>query len=249
MIQFNLLPDVKLDFIKAQRYRRVVIAVSFLVTAASVVLLVLLLSVDGLQKKNLNNLQKDIASETSELRNKPNISTILTVQNQLESLTALHNGKPAASRLFTYLNELTPATVSINNLAVDFTQYTVTITGTADTLSSINQYIDTLKLTTYSSGSSNSSSPAFSNVVLSSFSLNTAASAQDTEPAQYTITLSYDKNIFDITQNISLSVPSVTTRAQLQDPPDLFNATPTPAEPTGSVPTSGGSSTQSGGLD
>jgi hypothetical protein len=86
--------------------------------------------------------------------------------------------------------------------------------------------------------------------VLSSFSLNTSSTSQTTSPAEYTITLSYDPNIFDIQQNIALSVPSVTTRAQLQDPPDLFNAAPTtPAEPTGSVPTSGGSATQSGGLD
>lgn len=226
MIQFNLLPDVKLEYIRAQRYRRLVFSVCILVSAASVVLLVLLLGVDGLQKKHLNDLNHDITSETHTLQNKPHINTILTVQNQLESLTGLHNGKPAADRLFEYLNELTPATVSINNFSADFTQYTMTITGTANALSSVNQYVDTLKLTTYSTTTSNgSSTPAFSNVVLSSFSLsNSSSSSGASQPATYTITLSYDKNIFDITQTVGLSVPSVTTRAQIQNPSDLFTA-------------------------
>jgi Tfp pilus assembly protein PilN len=232
MIQFNLLPDVKLEYIKAQRSRRLVLAVSVVVCAASVVLLGLLLSYDGLQKKHLNDLNHDISSETSTLQNKPNINTILTVQNQLESLTTLHNGKPAADRLFDYLNELTPASVSITSLDIDFTQYTVTINGTADTLASVNQYVDTLKLTTYTSGSSSSPSPAFSNVVLSDFGLNTG-STDSSQAATFTITLAYDKNIFDITQNINLSVPNVVTRAQVQDPTDLFKA------PAGSSTTGG----------
>jgi Tfp pilus assembly protein PilN len=224
MIQFNLLPDVKLEFIKAQRMRRLVLGVSILVSAVSVVILVLLLSVDGLQKKHLSDLNNAIASETSTLQRKPNINTILTVQNQLESLTQLHNGKPAADRLFNYLNELTPAPVAITNFTVNFDANTITITGTADTLSSVNQYVDTLKLTTYSTASSSSNKPAFSNVVLSAFGYDTNPT-DPSEAATFTITFSYDKSIFDITKNISLSVPTTTTRAQLQDPSDLFKAT------------------------
>ncbi len=223
MIQFNLLPDVKLEFIKAQRTRRLVLGISLLVSAASIVVLILLLSVDGLQKKHLSDLSNDIASETSILQNKPNIDTILTVQNQLESLTALHNGKPAAARLFTYLNELTPASVAITNFSIDFNAHTMTITGSADTLSSVNQYVDTLKLTTYTSGSSSQSKSAFSDVVLSSFAYDTDPT-DPTAAATYTITLAYDPTIFDITKSISLSVPTTTTRAQLQDPTDLFKA-------------------------
>jgi hypothetical protein len=217
MIQFNLLPDVKLEFIKAQRMRRLVLGVSILVSAVSVVILVLLLSVDGLQKKHLSDLNNAIASETSTLQRKPNINTILTVQNQLESLTQLHNGKPAADRLFNYLNELTPAPVAITNFTVNFDANTITITGTADTLSSV-------KLTTYSTASSSSNKPAFSNVVLSAFGYDTNPT-DPSEAATFTITFSYDKSIFDITKNISLSVPTTTTRAQLQDPSDLFKAT------------------------
>ena len=73
MIQFNLLPDVKLDYIKAQRSRRLVVVVSVVVSLASVALLVLLLSVAALQKKHLSDLSSDITSKSATLQKKPDI--------------------------------------------------------------------------------------------------------------------------------------------------------------------------------
>ena len=232
MIQLNLLPDVKLEYIKAQRARRLVLTICILATAVSVLILLLLLSADALQKKHLKDLSKDITSESSKLQNEPNINEILTVQNQLESLTTLHSDEPAAPRLFDYLNSVTPANISITDMKIDFTAQTISITGNSDSLSNVNKYVDTLKFTSYTSGNSTDASPAFSNIVLSSFSLNT--DTQDpSQAANYTITASYDKNIFDVTQKIKLIVPSiVTTRSQLGQSTastDLFKALPTPA--------------------
>ncbi len=232
MIQLNLLPDVKLQYIKAQRSRRLVLSIAIVVGTAAIALLAILLTVDGLQKKHLSDLNRDIASETSQLQGKKDINKILTVQNQLESLTALHAGKPAGTRLFTYLNEVTPANVDITDLTVDFTKQTVTITGTAGALSSVNKYVDTLKFTNYTTDKTTGTSHAFNSVVLSNFGLGTNAS-NTSQPASYTIMLAYDKNIFDITQKINLSIPSTTTtRAQIDQPTDLFKAPSTPA-PTG----------------
>ena len=225
--QLNLLPDVKMDYIKAQKMRRLAISIALLVSAASILLLVLLIAADGLQKKHLSDLSRDINNNSSTLQQKPQINKILTVQNQLESLTNLHNSKPAASRLFAYLNELTPAQVDITDLKVDFTLDTESITGTADALSSVNQYIDTLKFTTYTIEGSTTSARAFSSVVLSTFGLSNQSQTNG-HPANYTITLSYDKNIFDITQQVKLSVPNVTTtRLGVAQPIDLFQASPT----------------------
>lgn len=233
MIQLNLLPDVKMEYIRAQRARRLVFTVSILATIASVGLLLLLLTVSGLQKKHLNDLSKDISSEGKQLQREPNISKILTVQNQLQSLTSLHSSKPAGARLFGYLNDVTPAKVNISDFKIDFTQQTATITGTSDSLSDVNKYADTLKFTTYTTSDNSSKTPAFSNIVLSSFSLNTGSQAAS-QAANYTITLSYDPAIFDITKDVKLLVPVlVTTRSQLDQPTDLFQAAPTtPTTPT-----------------
>jgi hypothetical protein len=236
MIELNLLPDVKMEYMKAERTRRLVISVAFLVTAVSVGLLALVLVTNALQKKHIQDLSNDINTSSRKLQSQPQINRILTVQNQLQSLTNLHDGKPAASRLVDYLNQLTPNSVSISNLTVDFTQQTATITGSADALSSVNKYVDTLKFTSYNGGDK-ANAPAFSNVVMSSFGL--ATDANNGKPASYTVNLSYDKAIFDITKDVKLNVPNlITTRSSLSSPSDLFQAT-TPAS-TGSSSTNQG---------
>lgn len=226
MIELNLLPDIKLEYLKSERQRRLVLTLSILITAAAVLILVLLLLVDFAQKKHLSDINSDISSETSTLENKPDISKILTVQNQLESLTALHAAKPQASLLLTnYLDEVTPTNVAINDLQIDFNAHTMTITGTADSIATINKYVDTLKFATYTTTDDSTATNAFTDVVLSDFSTTGGNIAK---PASYTINLSFDPTIFDITKSVSLKVPSqVTTRSEIAQPGDLFQANST----------------------
>lgn len=218
MIQLNLLPDVKLAYIKAQRSRRLVTTTAVVVSIGAVAILLLLLVSSGLQNKHLKDLTADISRQTAQLQKQPQISRILTVQNQLSSLTALHAAKPAAARLFTYLNQVTPSQVAINDFKMDFTKQAVTITGSADALSSVNKYVNTLKSATYTTDAASGTTNAFSNVVLSSFAINSGA--QNGKPATYTLTLAYDKNLFDITQDIKLVVPEQVSNR----PGDLFQA-------------------------
>lgn len=226
MIQLNLLPDVKLQYIKAERTRGLVLSTAFLITAAAIALLVLLLVIGGLQKKHISDLNKDIKTNTAKLQSQKDIAKILTVQNQLNSLTALHDQKPAAANLFGYLNDVTPVQVSITNFTIDFTAQTATITGTADSLSNVNKYVDTLKFTTYTTGDNSTPTKAFSDVVLSSFGLS-SGSTNPKQNAAYTITLSYNPDIFDSTKKVELKVPNVTTtRSQIGEQSDLFTAAP-----------------------
>lgn len=231
-MQLNLLPAVKMEYIKAQRARRMVISVSSIVTIAALVLLLLLLSVSGLQKKHLSDLNRDISNESSKLKGEPQINKMLTVQNQLSALTQLHAQEPAASKVFTYLNQVTPNSVSITHFNIDFTKQAATITGTSASLANVNQYVDTLKHATYTTKDNNSAQPAFGNVVLSSFSLNTDTS-DPSQAANYTLTLSYDPTIFDNTQNVKLTVPKITTTRltleQGQAATDLFKVAPSPS--------------------
>lgn len=216
MVQLNLLPDVKLQYLKAQRQRRLIISISTLVTLVAVALMVILLAVTILQRKHITDLNNDIKTQSKSISGRENINKILTVQNQLASLTNLHATKPAASRLADYLGQVTPDQASINNLNIDFNQHQITITGTADSLATINQYVDTLKFTTYSVKGNDGSQNAFSSVVLSSFGLTQ-------HEADYTITLNYDPTIFTITDDVTLTVPNkITTRSEVEQPTDLF---------------------------
>ena len=233
MIQLNLLPDVKMQYIKAQRTRNMVLSTAIIISLASVALLVLLLIVGGLQKKHISDLNADIKSDTATLQKKKDINKILTVQNQLNQLTALHSSKPAASSLFKFLNEVTPTQASINSFKIDFTAQTVTITGSSDSLSSVNKFVDTLKFTKFIADDS-APTPAFNNVVLSNFAVN-GGGAGSNKAVSYTIVFNYDPALFDSTKKVELEIPSTTTtRTQPGQTTDLFTEPGVPSTQGGS---------------
>ena len=224
MVQFNLLPDVKLEYVHTRRTQRLVIGLSALVSVVALaIFIVLLLFVNVAQKKNLRNIAKDISKTSSTLTNTPNLNKILTVQNQLSSLPSLDTQKPAVTRLFAYITQLTPSDVFITKLNVDTTQNLMTISGTASSIDTINTYADTLKFTTYASVGNDkaTNTKAFSNVVLSAFN---RASSQ----ATYTITLNFDPIIFNINDSVTLTVPNIiSTRSEVSQPSVLFEKSTT----------------------
>jgi hypothetical protein len=216
-IQFNLLPTVKLDYIKAQRTKRQVILISSLVAGFVFgIFLLLFITVNVLQKQHLSNLNKDIGQQTAKLEGINDLSKILTVQNQLKTLPGLHEQKPAASRVFGYISQITPNDVSMSNASVDFSTQTITIVGTAKDFNAINKYVDTIKFTNYSVEGTDGTKKAFSDVVLSNFN-------RDDKTASYQVTFKFDPIIFDNTQKVTLSVPSIiSTRSETEKPAALF---------------------------
>ena len=153
MIQFNLLPDVKLEYVKTQRTKHTVIMTSVLIATASLVVFALLFTVVNVaQKKHLSDLDKDITTSKNTLKAKPDLAKILTIQNQLNSLTDLHNKKPVASRTLGFIGSLTPQNVNISSLKVNYNDKTITIEGSTDSLATVNTFTDTLKFTSFSQG-------------------------------------------------------------------------------------------------
>jgi hypothetical protein len=214
MIQLNLLPQVKVDYIKGQHVKRLVMGISLVATAVSVGLVIIMFSLVAIQKKHVSDLDKDIDKLTTELKSTPDLDKILAVQSQLNVLPSLYDGRPAVDRLPTYLDQTTPTGVRINKIVVDYTLSTIVIEGKADTLELVNSYTDTLKFTTYKVGEE-ASLQAFKDVVLLEF-------GRDEKEATYTISFGFDTTIFDITKTVNLVVPSlVTTRANAPGT-DLF---------------------------
>lgn len=218
MIQFNLLPDIKQQYLKAQRQKHLVSFVSTLATLAAIaIFVVLLLVVQVWQKKSISDLNGDIKKYSNELSSTDDLNKILTVQNQLKSLPTLHDQKAVASRMFDYTTQLTPAKATISKLNLDFAANTISITGSADSLATVNTYVDTLKFTKYTTnGDNQQTGNAFSSVVLSTF----GRTGNDTT---YTITASFDPLIFSQEQSVTLTVPKITTsRSATEQPTDLF---------------------------
>jgi hypothetical protein len=208
MVQFNLLPDIKLEYVKTRRTKHLMAFVSIVVGAVAIAaLLIALFVVDIVQKKSLSDLNNDISAYSKQLKNTKDLSSMLTVQNQLSTLTSLHDAKPVASRLFTFISQVTPAQANLNKLNVDYSTNTITIGGTAPTLDTVSLYTDTLKATKFTATKDAASAKAFMNVVLSSF-------GRDDKGATFTITLTFDPAIFVTSDKVELIVPSTAAANQ-----------------------------------
>lgn len=212
-VQLNLLPDVKSQYIKAERNRNLAIGISLLVLAICAGILVLIYASLGAQNLALNNADKKIDEKSAELKSINDIEKMLTVQAQLNSLDGLHNSKPVNSRAFNYIAQITPSNVQISDLIIKFEDSSMEITGTTTNLEEVNKFVDTLKFTNYKLPGSDQELPAFSKVTLTSF-------GRDDKGASYTINLNFDPALFSAASDgIQLIVKEgVTTRTN-----PLFN--------------------------
>ena len=223
MIQINLLPEVKAEYVKAQRTKHMVVVISLIVIISCVVVLAILVSTAYAgQKLQLNNAKKDIDKNLETVQSYKDLDKILTIQNQLKALTPLHVAKPVVSRIFTYLQQITPSDVRIDTFTVNFVDNTIKLDGNADSVIAVNRFVDTLKFTTIAPvPEGQEPKNAFSSVILQSFS------ATDGE-VTYSITLKVDPELFNSeNKDIKLVVPvTVTTRSQTQLPLFIPNKTP-----------------------
>jgi len=223
MIQFNLLPDVKIDYMKASRTKRIVFLAAIGLSALALFIFILLfLIVNVFQKQYLNAINKDIASSTQQLKSVNDLDKVLTVQNQLGKLTDLHEKKPVASRLYDYLIKLTPNDAKISHVKVDFTSGTMELGGTAKDIETVNKFVDTIKFTDFKEGTSQEK--AFSDVVLSSFTLASGAGTSS-ERSSYVVQLKFNPAIFDGTKTVELVTPNIiSTRSVTEKPSELFES-------------------------
>lgn len=218
MIQFNLLPDIKIEYLRAARWKRLVTAAAVIIGGASIALLLFMcFTVYVFQKKNINDLTRDIKTQSENLAGTTDLNKILTVQSQLSVLDQLHGDKVAANRLFGYMQQVTPSAVTITQLDVDFEGSTMEIQGKANDLAAVNTYIDTLKFTTLQTEADPDNKPnAFSDVVLTEFTRS--------DGVTYKVTLAFDPVLFDSAEAVALNVPNiVTTRSVLEKPEGLFS--------------------------
>ena len=239
MVQFNLLPDVKQQYIKAVYRRRLITLVCVVVGVAFLVIFVLtFLFVRVNQTRHLSHLDKDIKIGVAKLQSNKDLDKILTVQNQLASLPELHKQKVMTSRIFEYLGQVTPNEANVSNVKLDVVNKKINLTGSANSLQTVNKFVDTLKFTDYKLiGDEPKEGKAFSSVVLQSFVIGTPTAGLVNAEVAYEISFIYDEVIFmntategsAVVNSVKLTVPKIiTTRSETQKPAELFQSTPTP---------------------
>jgi uncharacterized membrane protein YciS (DUF1049 family) len=200
MIQFNLLPDVKKEYVKAKRTKRLMVTASFFASGIAIAVVLLLFSIVQIaQKKNISDLTKDIKGIENQIQGTKDLNRVLTVQNQLSLLTGLHQKKPMGSRIFDFMPFFTPQNVAVGSLNLDIVLGTLSFEGTADSLATVNKLVDNVKATTYSVDDGSEAPtrlPVFKDIKIDL--------SGDQKSATYGLKMGIDIALFDSTKTVVL---------------------------------------------
>ena len=238
MIEINLVPDVKQELIKAQRVRASVISIAILVGIVALgVVVMLAIWVFGVQTARNVITDNTIKSESQKLSGVEDISSTLTIQNQLSKLTQMHDSKHIDSRLFdilTTINPPEPNNVAITKLSLSSADSSITVQAQA-----VNGYpaLEVFKKTIaatkfeYTKDGQSQSIPLATGISDSERSYG--ENAAGAKVLRFTLVFTYPQELFSRTvQNATIVAPtkSNATDSFLGVPQSLFTQ---PAVPTG----------------
>ncbi len=225
MIQLNLLPDVKKEFLRAEHARRRTITLAILVTIVAAGATVLFaFYVYGVQSVILYTQTEDIKKKSAELSGIKDIDKYLAIQNQLANLSELHDNKMNLSRLLTFLPSLNPAppkNVRLTSLDVSTAEKTITFKGIVGDYAALTTFKDTLVNSqfSYGTGSDVTKGKLFSEVKIDTASLEASTGVNFSLIAIYDEAAFLQKNA-----NVTVSVPNIeTTQSVIGTPQPLFD--------------------------
>lgn len=201
MIEINLIPDVKQQYIKAKQARTMVISGAIIVGIVSVGLVVLLaVYLFGVQTLRSTLADNNITKNEKTLKEVPDLDKMLTIQSQLSSLKSLHDQENITSRVFDLLAAINPAApnqVTFSNVKFDATNGIVHVDGQAS-----NGFVaaDALKKTiqatkfNYKDGKETSDALVAKDVIISNLSYGEDATGK--KVLRFSIDLTYDPQLF-----------------------------------------------------
>ena len=232
MIQINLIPDVKREYLHARRVRDIAISVSILVSigAAGVVGIMLLFLSTQAAREYLAD--RTIDSEYEKLSAVENLAGMVTIENQLSLISQQHANKSMDSRLFSVLQAVNP--VAPNQ--VQFT--TVTLNPEAGSLllegqtaggyrafETLAKTIQNTKITYKNSGDDDDTTSPIATDVIPGDS-NYGIDSDNTRVLRFEMTVMYTVGLFDNTmQELQVIAPARkvdVTDSKLRVPDSLF---------------------------
>ncbi len=134
MIEINLIPDVKREYLRTRALRNTVISMSILVGVGVVGLAVVLAIVLGGQLVTEALQDRSIKDEGAKLTAIEDLDKTVTIQHQLSVIGEQHASKSINSRLFDVMSAINPPApnnVTIASLKLNPEEQTITIEGSA----------------------------------------------------------------------------------------------------------------------
>jgi len=197
MVQINLLPDVKKEYLGAQQSKHAFLIGAILASVVSLAILGLLFAyVQIAQPRHLSNLQSDIDSGIAQMKEVPDSVEMVTVQGALEQLPGLQDKKNITSRLFTYINGVTPRDVSYAEVKLDLTTSTLSLRGDTTDYEQANVLANNLKSAqlTFTENDAENTIKPFTQVVFTN--LGRAEQAQTTRNVSFQVDMQVDLTLF-----------------------------------------------------
>ncbi len=234
MIQINLIPDIKQEYLRAQRTRNMAISASIIAGIAAVGLVVFLGLILGGQYVLDTQAKSKTKSEYQKLASVEDLSEILTIQNQLSVLPDQHAMSTRDSRLFAVIDAVNPASpndVTFSSVKLDPASNSVTLEGSAKggypAVEALKKTIEATKFEYTAKGESQANSePLASSVGIESTSLGEDNSGA--KVLRFTISFEYSQDLFVNTVTNARIVSPIkkvdVTDSKTRIPESLFQA-------------------------
>lgn len=232
MIEINLIPDVKQEFIHAQRLRAKVISMSILGMLAAISLVVVLGALLGAEAVRNAVADSSISSEYKKMQANADLKDVVTIQNQLANIPILDQSKTMSSRLFDALSAINPQApnnVKMTNVILDPTAKTISIEGTAaNSYTATDAFKKTILNATisYTQDGTTATTPLTTDVTLGETSYGEDSSGN--KVLRFKLTFSYPDQLFsNKVTNVSVVTPTGTidvTDSKTRVPDSLFTS-------------------------
>lgn len=214
MVQINLLPDVKQEYLKSQQSKHAFVIGAVLVSVLFIAILALIYAyVSIAQPRHLSNLQTDIDDSIKQSKEVPSSVEMVTVQGALEQLPGLQDKKQITSRLFGYINSFTPKDVSYAEIKLDLSTNILTLRGETTNYEQTNILANNLKSAelTFVQNDSSSTIKPFSQVVFTS--LGKAEQTTTNKTVSFQIDMQIDPAMF----GEGISKPTIKVKADSKE--------------------------------
>lgn len=133
--EINLVPQVKMQMIKAQKVRNLVLFICILVSSIAVGAVVILFGIKSGQDIALGSKDTRLELMSEKLNEYGELTSLLTIQNQLVAIDEIVDQKTVASRVFAALGVMLPAGVDVVQMSevnINMSNYLVRMDGRAD---------------------------------------------------------------------------------------------------------------------
>ncbi len=151
--EINLVPEVKMQMIKTQKMRNIVLFVCIIVSAVSIGAVVVLFGVKSGQDIAMASQDGKLKTMSERLLGYDELNDLVAIQGQLSGLSQLASNKKVLSRTFAALGVMMPTggdSVQLSNLRVNLDENLLTLEGQAD--AKVSPYIDYRVLESYKKG-------------------------------------------------------------------------------------------------